>query len=112
MKTLKTLALATAVSAGLLGSAGAIAANNPPSATPLKSSGDFEILFDNGTQLKLYGLKDVDITQSDATADPSGLNGSTPVCVAANVAKYNISMKTDNGDSIFKLTSSESVNNR
>ncbi|MBO9482122.1 hypothetical protein [Salinisphaera sp. G21_0] len=72
MKTLRTLVLATAVSAGLLGSAGVIAATQG-TAGPT-SKGTFDIKFEKGSVAKVWGFSDIplngtQISESTAATD-------------------------------------------
>lgn len=94
MDKFKLLAMAAAISAGLLGSAGVMAANNPSEASPTRSTGDFDITFFNETQIVLYGLEDIDLYSTDSTVAPGtvdfttpapGQQTYTPICVASNI---------------------------
>ncbi len=66
MKTLKTLALATAVSAGLLGSVGAMAATDAPNPTPTSSTGNFEIDLTILELARVWGLDDFPLTYNSS----------------------------------------------
>ena len=81
MKTLKTLALALAVSAGLLGSTGVMAARQGDLGAT--SNGDFEINFQKGSIAKIWGLEDIDLT--DQTTDQASAV-TDDICVFTNKA--------------------------
>ncbi|WP_422135310.1 MULTISPECIES: hypothetical protein [unclassified Endozoicomonas] len=99
----KKVAVALALSAGLA-SFGLQAATNPGSPSDTTSSGDFDITLYNSTQIQIYGLDDVEIVDT-GTADATG---TTPVCVAANVDNFNISMSST---SAFNLTNAGGASN-
>ena len=81
MNTFKTLALAAAVSAGLLGSTGVMAARQGE--LGVTSDGDFEINFQKGSIAKIWGFDDINLT--DQTIDEA--NAVTDnICVFTNKA--------------------------
>ena len=81
MKTFKTLALAAAVSAGLLGSTGVMAARQ--GGLGATSDGDFEINFQKGSIARIWGFEDINLT--DQTIDEA--NAVTDnICVFTNKA--------------------------
>ncbi|WP_419832915.1 hypothetical protein [Endozoicomonas atrinae] len=94
MKTLKTLALATAVSAGLLGSASVIANTvefeNGDLGT--SSSAKFDITLAINSVARIFGLNNVDLS----SADNGGLNGdgevesTDAICIYANTDTFSI----------------------
>ena len=69
MKKFKTLALAAAVSAGLLGAAGVMAATQ--GTLEETSNGDFTIFLNKGISVAVWGFKDLYFI-SNSTAIPSG----------------------------------------
>ena len=94
MKKFKTLALAAAVSAGVLGSAGVMAAVNPSEPSNDRSEGQFDITFFNETKIVLYGLDDIDLYSTESADVPGsvdfdnpspGQRTFTPICVASNI---------------------------
>ena len=100
MKTLKTLALATAVSTGLLGSVGAMAANDGTLDTT--SQGDFDITFSKDDQARIWGLVDLNLTDSNGS-DGTALEHN--FCVFSNKSgtgsnQYDMQIDSANG---FKL---------
>ena len=81
MKTMKTLGLAVAVSAGLLGSTGVMAARQGELGAT--SDGDFEINFQKGSIARIWGFEDINLTDqtiSEANAVTDN------ICVFANKA--------------------------
>ncbi|WP_419533598.1 hypothetical protein [Endozoicomonas sp.] len=110
MKTLKTLALATAVSAGLLGS-GAIAAATPgvDGLLGATSEGSFDINLDIKGQIIIKGLESVDFSAPLGKGD---LIGGTQHCVSTNSVggKYAITASSDNADgNKFRLMSPDAA---
>ena len=112
MKKFKTLALAAAISAGLLGSAGVMAATQGE-LSDTRSEGTFDITFFNETQIILYGLEDIDLFSTSPSVSGDEFKY-TPVCVASNIGssdtdvddnKYEIALSSDQD---FKLESGES----
>ena len=100
MKTFKTLTLAAAISAGLLGSAGVMAANDgSPGAS---STGEFLIEFEVDGQIVIKGMDN--ITLPDGANDDGDLIGWDTVCVGttSSAGSYSVTAATDTGD--FKLT--------
>ncbi|WBA80953.1 hypothetical protein [Endozoicomonas sp. GU-1] len=82
MKTLKTLALATAVSAGLLGSVGVMAANQ--GSLGANSNGDFDITLVHASGVRIWGLEDFTF---DTNGDDSTLQSSNKdLCIFTNDA--------------------------
>lgn len=67
MKTLKTLALATAVSAGFLGSSGAIALTQGTLGPT--STGIFDITLIKGELARVWGLEDVELVNDNLDSD-------------------------------------------
>ena len=86
---LKKLLLAAAIG-GI--SVNAIAAEDGQNSTT-RSIGNFEITLFNETLVQVYGLVDVDLTDTTTT-------GQTPLCVASNVDNYEVAMSSDTA---FKL---------
>lgn len=112
MKTFKTLALAAAVSAGLLSSAGVMAARQGELGAT--SDGDFDILYVKGQQVRIWGLKDFVFDNSSA----GGLTQSENICVFSNgnnsSNQYKLTVTSDNGDAgdsdeYFKLSDGADV---
>ncbi len=96
MKKFKTLALAAAVSAGLLASTGVMAAEDGGLETNGPSVGWFDIFLYNNAKAKIWGLEDFTFT---GTTDPN--TDSKNVCVWTNTSEYRMTVESDNGD--FKL---------
>ena len=96
MNKFKLLAMAAAVSAGLLGSAGSMAANQGPLGQT--SQGDFDITYVKGQQVRIWGLKDFVFDNSSA----DGLTRSENICVFSNgnnsSNQYKLTVTSDNGD--------------
>ena len=111
MKTLKTLALATAVSAGLLGSVGALAATDGLLGTS-SSNGNFDIFLIKEAGTKIWGLKDLDLNGDEGIA--SIPRATYDFCVFANASTgtaeaYKMTVKSANGNSAadgFRLINS------
>ncbi|WP_252177021.1 hypothetical protein [Endozoicomonas sp. 4G] len=99
------IAIAVALSAGMA-SSGLQAATNPGSPSDSSSTGDFDITLYNNSKIQIYGLEDVEINDTDGLPGATNATGSTPVCVAANAAQFNISMGTASGT--FELTNTDS----
>ena len=78
MKTLKTLALATAVSASLLGSAGVMAAS-PGDLSNNSSTGDFIINLNLNTKIQITKLDDITLSYTNGAA-----TGGMDFCVYTN----------------------------
>lgn len=79
MKTLRTMALATAVSAGLLGSVGAMAANQ--GSLGGTSNGDFDITIVNSSGVRIWGLQDFTFdTDGTSSLQQSDIN----ICIFTN----------------------------
>lgn len=82
MKKFKTLALAAAVSAGLLGAAGVMAATQ--GTVGETSNGDFTIFLNKDIKVAVWGFKDLYFI-SDGTAIPSG-SETVALCVTNSEA--------------------------
>ena len=89
MKTFKTLALAVAVSAGLLGSAGVMAANQGKLDT--ESTGDFYINYVKGENARIWGLEDLAMDDSHLVETPK----TQEICIYSN---------KDNTSNTYELT--------
>ncbi|MGB0360672.1 MAG: hypothetical protein ACPGEF_04585 [Endozoicomonas sp.] len=96
MKTFKTLALATAVSASLLATTGVMAATQGDFGIA-SSQGSFDISLFNETEVRIFGLEDVSLVNPNDTPTPGDLSGNTNVCVYANVPNYTVSLASTNG---------------
>ena len=92
MNKFKLLAMAAAVSAGLLGSAGVMAAQDSGLVTDGPASGWFDIFLFNNAEAKIWGLEDYIF---DAT---SGNSLSKDVCVYTNTEEFRMTVESDNGD--------------
>lgn len=92
MNKFKLLAMAAAVSAGLLGSAGVMAAQDSELVTDGPASGWFDIFLFNNAQAKIWGLEDYIF---DAT---SGDTLDKDVCVYTNTAEFRMTVESSNGD--------------
>ncbi|WP_299734822.1 hypothetical protein [uncultured Endozoicomonas sp.] len=93
MKTFKTLALATAVSAGLLGASGVMAATDGL-LQPNSSQGEFDITLDLSTVIQISKLNDIPLTYTNGDA-----TGGMDFCVYTN-----------NTNSKYQITASGSYN--
>ena len=92
MNKFKLLAMAAAVSAGLLGSAGVMAAQDSELVTDGPASGWFDIFLFNNAEAKIWGLEDYIF---DAT---SGDSLTKDVCVYTNTEEFRMTVESDNGD--------------
>ncbi|KEI70073.1 hypothetical protein [Endozoicomonas elysicola] len=91
MKTLKTLALATAVSAGLLGSVGAMAAVDGD-LTETTSTGKFDINLNIPGKVAIWGMRDLPFTSAGATSQTIN------ACVFSSTARAQFLLNTTNTD--------------
>ncbi|WP_257264493.1 hypothetical protein [Endozoicomonas sp. ONNA2] len=88
MKTLKTLALATAVSTGLLGAVGAMAATQ--GAVGGSSTGDFDVSFIKPGEVAIWGMRDIPFT-ADGTK-------TLQACVYSSTTDVQFQLNTDTED--------------
>ena len=107
MKTFKTLALAAAVSAGLLGAAGAMAAEDGQLGQ--NSFGNFIINFQKGSIAKIWGFRDLDL--NDQTID-LGSAATDDICVFTNRAVNSNDFKLEiESNNAFQLAGSGESSN-
>lgn len=92
MKKFKTLALAAAVSAGLLASAGVMAAQDSELVEDGPASGWFDIFLFNNAEAKIWGLEDYIFD------DTSGDSIDKDVCVYTNTEEFRMTVESSNGD--------------
>lgn len=102
MKTFKTLALAAAVSAGLLSSAGVMAARQGELGT--SSDGDFEITYNLNPQVRIWGLEDMSFNGDLGSAQFDSFDFCT---FSNNTEEVLITVDSANGD--FALNSTPGV---
>ena len=94
MKTLKTLVMATAVSAGLLGTSGAMAANQRK-LSDLFSIGDFEIKYLVDSQVAIWGLRDLSFNKNNIRPE-DGISAPQTIkaCVASSSGAVQFQVET------------------
>lgn len=97
MKTLKTLVMATAVSAGLLGTSGAMAANQGK-LSDLFSIGDFEIKYLVDSQVAIWGLRDLSFNKNNIRPE-DGISAPQTIkaCVASSSGAVQFQVETTEG---------------
>ncbi|MBO9494599.1 hypothetical protein J7438_10925 [Thalassotalea sp. G20_0] len=99
MKTFKTLALVVAVSAGLLSSAGVMAARQ--GTVGPTSNGDFEINYNVNPSVRIWGLEDMSFTGSLGSAVTDNFNFCT---YSNNTDKVLIEVASTNTDFALNTT--------
>ena len=90
MKKFKTLALAAAVSAGLLASTGVMAAQDSALVENGPASGWFDIFLFNNAKAKIWGLRDFNFD------DESGDTDNEDVCVYTNTDEFRMTVESAN----------------
>ena len=92
MDKFKLLAMAAAISAGLLGSAGVMAAQDSELVEDGPASGWFDIFLFNNAEAKIWGLEDYIFD------DASGDSIEKGVCVYTNTDEFRMTVESSNGD--------------
>ncbi len=93
MKKLRSLVLATAASAGLLGSVGTMAATDGK-LDPLKSEGKFDINLNVPSNIGIWGLRDLPFTSSQGSSIQETINA----CVYSDTGRAQFQLSTTNED--------------
>ncbi|WP_066015943.1 hypothetical protein [Endozoicomonas atrinae] len=109
MKTLKTLALATAVSAGLLGAGGAMAVVVDGDLATDQSIGKFDITLTTNTMIRVWGLDDVSEDVDSVSSLPTPL--ATDFCVYTNGTnnQFDLTVSTGKGFELYNDGNSGSL---
>ena len=90
MRKFKTLVLAAAVSAGLLTSAGVMAAQDSELVDNGPASGWFDIFLFNNAEAKIWGLEDYIFDDTSSLVKD--------VCVYTNTEEFRMTVESSNGD--------------
>lgn len=92
MNKFKLLAMAAAISAGLLGSAGVMAAQDSELVENDVAKGWFDIFLFNNSEAKIWGLEDYIFDNA------SGDTITKPVCVWTNTDEFRMTVESSNGN--------------